>query len=705
MSVLKVTRRDLLLSGGIAAAAGSAGLVLGVWYGQRKERWRKRVPPRDQAFAPSVYLAIDSDDTVTVYLTKTEMGQGVSTALPLILAEELKADWRRLRVVQAIANDNYGNMLTGVSTSVKDNFEELRRAGAAAREMLIAAGAASFGAPAADCRAEDGVVIHVPTGRRARYGELARAAAELPVPAAPRLEPRAEWRRLGRPTDRLDAPAKVDGSAIFGMDVKPAGLLYAAIARPPSFGGAARGFDDAKARATAGVVDVVQISGGVAVLARSTWAALAGKRALEVTWAPGQNAALSSASIAEALVGLAATEGRVVFQHGDPEAALGSSPVEATYRLPYLAHAPMEPINCTARLGGGKIELWAPNQNPSALQALAASLTGLQMADVIVHTTYAGCGFGRRVEQAEWVDAIELAKHVGGAVQVVWTREDDLRNDCYRPIALHRMRGALDAEGWPIAWHHRGVSPSILARDPRFKDPIDPVAVEGCQLPYTLAHARAEWVPAELPVPLGFWRSVGHSHNALAVECFIDELAAAGGKDPAEVRRRLLANAPRELAVLNLALEKAGWGAPLPPGRGRGVAFHSSFGSHAAQVAEVSVEAGRVRVHRVVVAVDAGIVVNPDGVAAQMEGGVVFGLSAALYGEITLEDGGVRQSNFHDYPILRFSEMPAVEVHLVDSDEAPGGIGEVGVPPIAPAVLNGLFAATGRRIRALPIRI
>ena len=703
MSVFKVDRRTLLASGIAVGAAGAGGLVLGIWYGRRKERWRKRVPPRAQALAPSVYLAVDHDDSVTIWLTKAEVGQGVYTALPTIVAEELDADWSTVRVVQAIANPNYGDQMVATSGSVRDNWMALRKAGATARAMLVRAAAEQWGVPVGECSAGQGSAVHRPTGRRVRYGALAERAATFEVPDDVPLKTPDAFTLVGRPTPRLDTPMKVDGSAVFGIDVRLSNMVYACVARCPYPGGGVSSFETKKALAIEGVVDVRQISRGVAVVATGTWAAIQGTRALEVTWTKSAPADLSTAVIEQTLTKIAAQPGAVARDDGDTMAALSSSSrqVKATYRLPYLAHATMEPINGTADVRDDRVELWAPTQHPAGAQEAAARITGIEPAKIVVNTTFVGGAFGRRVADDFMVEAIELSAALKRPVQVVWTREDDIRHDWYRPASHHEMQAGLDADGWPKAWLHRCVAPSILATDPRFKDPVDPVAVEGAQQnPYGIPALRVEFAKADFNLPIGFWRSVGHSYNAYVVECFLDEVAAAGGKDPVELRRRLLQKQPRHLGVLERAVEQAG---PVKDGQFRGVAVHSSFGSYVAQVAdiEMSVE-GRPRVRRVVCAVDCGQVVNPNILRAQVEGGIMFGLTAALYGRIDIDSGKVVQSNFHDYPMLRIDEAPDVDVHIVDSREAPGGVGEIAVPPIAPAFANAVFAATGKPVRTLP---
>jgi isoquinoline 1-oxidoreductase beta subunit len=563
--------------------------------------------------------------------------------------------------------------------------------------------------PAAECRAEQGFVVHGPSGRRLSYGTLAQAAAALPVPEEVRLKDPSEWKVLGRPRRRLDTPEKTDGSARFGIDVGRPGLLTAVIARPPVFGAKRKGFDPAKAESVPGVRAVVAVDAGVAVVADGFWAAQQGREALEVSWDEGGLATLSTDGLREEFARLAATPGAVARKDGDAEAVLAKAArhIEATYEVPYLAHAPMEPLNCVAEVGPDRCEVWTGTQFQTVDRDAAARAAGLPPEKVRLHTAFLGGGFGRRGNPASdfVTEAVQVAKAVGRPVKVIWTREDDVRGGYYRPMWYDRIAAALDERGLPLAWRHTIVGQSILAGTPFAQGDVDATSVEGAKdLPYAVPNVLVDLHSPSLAIPVLWWRSVGHSHTAFVVEGFIDELAHAAGKDPYDYRRGLLGAQPRLLGVLDRAAGKAGWGEALPEGRARGIAVHASFGSFAAQVAEVSVEKGRVRVHRVVCAVDCGRFVNPDTIEAQMESGIAYGLSAVLHGEITFRNGRVRQGNFDDYPVLRLREMPRVEVHLVASGEAPGGVGEPGVPPIAPAVVNAVYAATGKRLRRLPIR-
>ena len=719
----EVSRREFVK----ATLVAGAGLTLAV----SLEGCREAYPSADGApFAPNAWIRIGSDDIVTVIVDRSEMGQGVSTALPMLVAEELDAEWSRVRYEFAPANAAYSNPLsvgqvTGGSTSVRAAYRPLREAAARARLMLVAAAAARWSVPATGCRTENGAVS-APDGRRARYGELAAAAAAQPVPERVTLKPARDFRLIGKSLPRLDAEDKVTGRARFGVDAEPPGVLTAVVARCPVFGGTLRRFDAGAARAIPGVRFVVPIGSGVAVVAEGYWAAHRGRDALALEWDEGPLAALDDAALASRLEALSHEEGRLVQKAGAGAAAAAARTLDAVYQLPYLAHATMEPMNCTADVRADRVTLWVPTQFQSAPRLVgggsrgaAARAAGVGIADVTLHTTHLGGGFGRRAETDFVTEACQVSKAVGAPVKLMWSREDDIRHDQYRPASRHSLRGGLGPDGAPLLWSHQVVTPSIMAKFlphwlPGFatriagplKGGIDALAIEGAaDLPYAIPHRELRYVRADLGVPVGFWRSVGHSHTAFAVECFLDELAALAGKDPIEFRRGLLSGAPRHLGVLNLAAERSGWGTPLAAGQGRGVALHESFGSYVAQVAEVSIEQGRPRVHRVVCAIDCGQVINPDIVRAQMEGGIVYGLSAALSGRISLEKGRVKQSNFHDYRILTMREMPAIEVYLVPSELEPGGVGEPGTPPIAPAVANALFAATGKRIRRLPIEL
>ncbi len=709
------SRREFLKT----SALISGGLVIAFVVPGATRFAAAQAPRAGRPFAPNAFLRVGSDDNVTVLLAHSEMGQGIWTALPMLIAEELDADWSKIRVEHAeaapvYAHTAFGMQMTGGSTSTWSEFDRYRQAGATARALLVQAAAQRFGVKPADCRTENGVVIA--GNRRARYGELAAAAATLPPPKTVRLKDPKDWKIIGKPTKRLDTPEKITGRARFGMDVHFPGLLTAVVARPPVFGATVKSFDPSRAKAVPGVRHVVRVPSGVAVVADHFWAAKLGRDALKIDWDLGPNASLDSTALREEFRKLAGTSGATAAEAGNVADALGKAAktVEAEYAVPYLAHAPMEPLNCTVKIGAHKCEIWTGTQFQTLDQQVAAKITGLKPEQVEIHTTFLGGGFGRRANPtADFVsEAVQVAKAAHAPVKTVWTREDDVRGGYYRPAYVHRARIGLGADGLPVAWQHTVVGQSILAGTPfepvMVKNGIDATSVEGVAgSPYLkdIPNHRLDLHSPKAGIPVLWWRSVGHSHTAFVMESLIDELARAAGKDPVEYRRALLKNHPRHLGVLNLAVEKAGWGRRPPKGRARGVAVHESFGSFAAQVAEVSVENGRIRVHRVVCAIDCGIAVNPETIAAQMESGIAFGLSAALHSALHIKDGRVQESNYHDYRVLRMNEMPVVEVHIVPSTEKPGGIGEVGVPPIAPAVANAVALLTGQRLRELPLRL
>jgi isoquinoline 1-oxidoreductase beta subunit len=656
-------------------------------------------------------LRIDPDGTVTVMVAKSEMGQGVITALPMILAEELEADWTKVRFERADADERYGDMGTGGSTSVRTSWEPLRMAGAAAREMLLTAAAGIWAVDRSACRAEQGAVVHIADGKRLTYGELAPAASGLEVPADIPLKEPKDFHLIGSRTPRLDTPEKVDGTAMFGLDVRVPGMLYAVVARCPVFGGKVKSFDAEKARSVPGVKHVVEIGSGIAVAADNTWNAIQGRNALDILWDEGENALLDSDGIHAMLEESSAKPGAVAEEKGDPAILDGASgKIEAVYELPYLAHAPMEPINCTADVKPESCEIWIPTQSAQWARGVAAAILELKQESVTAHVSYVGGGFGRRFDPDVAIEAVAVSKAVNAPVKVVWTREDDMHHDWYRPTSLHKLSGAVDGQGGLLALSHRVTAPSITGQrwPDQVKNGLDEGAVEGAsKLEYDIPNNRLEYVMANTAVPVGWWRSVYPTQNVFAVESFVDELAHKAGADPFEFRRRSMKKGSRLKKVLELAAEKSGWGARLPDGWGRGIACAppAFFGSYIAHVAEVSVDDRDIRVHRVVCAVDCGIVINPDTIEAQMESSIAFALTAALRGEITIGRGRVVESNFDDYPILTFDEMPKVEVYIVPSTEPVGGIGEPGVPPLPPAVTNAIFAASGRRIRKLPIRL
>ncbi len=682
----------------------------------------------DGEFSPNAFLRIGTDGTVTVVSKHLEMGQGVYTGLATLVAEELDADWSRVTVEGAPADaKRYSNLFwkaqgTGGSTAIANSYEQMRRAGATARAMLVAAAAKEWKVPASQITVKNGVVSHAASGRKAGFGELAEAAAQLPVPANVKLKNPKDFTLIGRSAPRVDSVAKTTGRATFTQDVKLPGMLVAVVAHPPRFGGRVKSVDDKAARAIKGVSDVVVIPNGVAVLASDYWTAKKGRDALKVEWDEAQAYRGSSDAIVADYRERAKAPGLSARNDGNAEAALAKAGkvIEAEYVFPYLAHASMEPLNCVMKLENGECEVWNGEQLHTVDQFSLAKTLGIEADRVKLNMVYAGGSFGRRANpQSDYLlETAQIVKAINGRapVKLVWSREDDMRGGFYRPIYLHRVRAALDAKGMPVAWQQRIVGQSIIAGSPfepmLVKDGVDITSVEGAStLPYAIPNLNVDLhtTNADVKVPVQWWRSVGSTHTAYATELFIDELAQAAGKDPVAYRMALLKKHPRHAGVLKLAADKAGWNKPLAPAadgatRGRGVAVHESFNSFVAEVVEVTVQKdGSFKVDRVVCAVDCGVVVNPDVVRAQMEGGIGYALAAALTGSITLKDGVVEQSNFNDYPVLRINEMPKVEVHIVKSAAAPTGVGEPGVPPLAPALASALRAATGKVIHTLPI--
>jgi isoquinoline 1-oxidoreductase subunit beta len=707
-SIRKLTRRAMLK----ATAAAGGGLMLGVSIPRLAPAFAAE---SDADFAPNAFVRIDQDSKVTFTIPQVEMGQGVYTSLSMILAEELDAPFERVTAVAAPPNDKlYANPLigfqvTGGSTSVRAFWKPLRIAGAAARAMLVEAAAAKWSVDPASCRTENGEVFHDATTRKAAYGELVQAAAALTPPQNPPLKPAADFKLIGKSLKRLDTPDKVNGKAVYGIDARPPGVKIATLASCPVFGGKVAHVDDARARSVPGVRQIVVLDDLVAVVGDHMWAARQGLEALDVTWDEGPNAMVSTADVLNGLVAASEKEGAVAKSTGDIAKGLGEgTKLEATYHVPFLAHAPMEPMNCAVHVRPDACEIWVGNQVITRAQAIAAQVTGLPLEKVIVHNHLIGGGFGRRLEVDYIGKAVRIAQKVDGPVKVIWTREEDIQQALYRPFYFDRFQASLSG-GKIMAWSHRIAGSSVIARfaPPAFKDGLDPDAVDGAiDLPYDTPNLHVEYVRAEPPggVQTCFWRSVGPGHNIFVVESFVDELAHAAGQDPVAFRRAHLAKDPRLLACLDLAAEKGAWGSALPARVGRGVACQSVFGSYVAAIVEAEVDNdGEVAVRRVTAAVDSGTVVNPDSVEAQIQGGLIFGLTAALYDEITIAKGRVQQSNFNNYRIMRINEAPAIDVHLVRNGEAPGGIGEPGTSIAGPALANALFAATGARLRSLPV--
>jgi isoquinoline 1-oxidoreductase beta subunit len=699
-----------------------------------------------QIFAPNAWLEITMDGAVKIWCGKSEMGQGVRTALPMMVAEELCCDWQRVEVLQSDLDPKYGEQLTGGSLSVRTSYENLRKAGAAAREMLLSAGAGELGVSPAECRAENSRVLHAKSQRELAFAELVGKAAALPAPSDPPLKPPAEFRLIGRATPRTDTSSKITGTAKFGIDVRIPGMLIASVERCPVYGGTVRSYHAEKVKSMPGVRNVIEVKpahlthqfgeksgpgsrnysrSGIALLADSTWEAMQARKELHVEWDEGEFGEESSASLHEQFVKLTAGPATVLRSDGDFDKAFdgASRTIEAVYEVPFLAHATMEPMNCTAHVRNGGCELWAPTQIPGAAAESVAQALGIPRERVKVHVTFLGGGFGRRLIQDYAVEAALISRDAGAPVQVVWTREDDMKHDFYRPAAYHVFRAGLDGQGKPVAWLHRGSSPSIdvFYMGTGLSVPEASQLDESSFPAYGIPNYRVEFVLAQSGMPLGYWRSVGNSGNQFVISSFFDEVAAAAGRDRVEFLLSVL-GPPRKIdlggdqdvidvgrrrRVVQLAAQKADWGKPLPKGTGRGIAAHFGYGSYVAQVAEVSCNAaeGGLRVKRVVCAIDCGLAVNPNGVKAQMESAINFGLAATLKSAITVEHGRVQQSNFNDYEVLRMNDAPTViEVHIVPSTDAPGGCGEPGVPPIAPAVGNAIFAATGKRVRRLPVR-
>jgi isoquinoline 1-oxidoreductase subunit beta len=723
---MAINRRKFIASGAVAGA----GLIIGVRLteGLLFAEDEKKKPAPNPFIA---YVHVKPSGQISLIVAKSEMGQGIRTGLAMILAEEAEVDLNSVTVEQADTRpDLYEHLGTGGSGSTMENFDPLRQAGATVREMMITAAAARWKVPRRQCRASKGTIVHAVSSRRASYAELVDAASKLPIPAAKTvpLKDESEYKLIGHAYPRVDIPSKTNGSAQFGIDVRVPDMLYAVVARCPTFGGKPASFAATKAKSMPGVRDVFEIprmgadmfaAGGIVVVADSTWNAIKGREALQITWDKGAAASETSDKLRERLVLAAHQPGKQARNDGDVDAALQKSAkrVEAVYEFPFLAHATMEPMNITVHARGKECEVWAPTQSPDWVQRTIAQILQIPPEKTIVHTTLMGGGFGRRYMADFPAEGAQIAKVVGKPVQLVWTREDDMTHDFYRPAACHRMRGALDASGRPTAWYHTLASTSIRGYWDPDADPGSQEVGGAREMPYAIPNVRLDFNGVYSPVPRAWWRSVENSFNGFAVECFIDELAAAAGKDPVQFRKSLLIkpanwkprsdddpDPARLRGVLELAAEKAAWSKPLPKGKARGVASYSSFGSYIAQVAEVTVTDKSFSIDRIVAAVDCGIAVNPESVRSQAEGAIIYGLSAALKNEITIRDGAVEQTNFDGYDPLRINEAPPIEVHVVKSSEDCGGMGEPCVPPCAPAVANAVFAASGKRLRKLPFQ-
>jgi isoquinoline 1-oxidoreductase beta subunit len=667
-------------------------------------------------FVPNAFIRIGSDGKVVLTMPYVEMGQGTYTSIPMLIAEELEIGLKQVQLEHAPPSDKlYANPLLGVqatgnSNAMRGAWQPMRKAGATAKAMLVAAAAKRWNVDPAACRAENGEVHHAASGRSLGYGALAAAAAQMPVPENVTLKSPADFKLIGTPAKRLDTPSKINGTAVYGIDVRPPGVKIATLAQSPVFGGRVKRVDDAAAKAVNGVRQIIRLDDAVAVVADHMGAAKKGLAALTIEWDEGPHAKLGTSDIARELEAATTKPGAVAQNIGDADKAMAgaATKVEASYQLPFLAHATMEPMNCTVHVRSDGCEIWVGSQALSRAQAVAAKVLNLPPEKVVVHNHLLGGGFGRRLEVDGVIRAVQIAQQVDAPLKVVWTREEDIQHDMYRPYWVDRISVGLDASGKPVAWNNRFAGSSVIARwaPPAFRNGLDPDTIEGAiDLVYDIPNFHVEYVRVEPPgIPTAFWRSVGPSHNVFVTESVIDELAAAAKQDPVDYRRALLAKSPRAKAALELAAAKAGWGGKLPAGRGRGVSLQFVFGSYLAQVAEVEVaKDGSVRVHRVVCAMDCGTVVNPDTVQAQLQSGINFGVTAALYGEITLKDGRIEQSNFDSYQMLRIDQAPAIEVHIVPSSEPPGGMGETGTSGIVPAISNAIYAATGKRLRKMPV--
>ncbi|QBQ99938.1 xanthine dehydrogenase family protein molybdopterin-binding subunit [Paraburkholderia pallida] len=721
-----VSRRTFLKLG----AAAGGGLLLGFSVGALGQgdttdanAARKSViggdgneAPQPGVFEPNAFVQIDRAGKVTLIMPKVEMGQGTYTSLPMLIAEELEVPLDSVTIDHAPPDAKLffdpllGGQLTGGSTSIRYAWEPLRRAGATARVVLIAAAAQQWQVDPATCHAKNGEVLHDASGRRAPYGSLVDAAAKVPLPQNVPLKAPKDFTLIGKPTKRLDSPEKVDGSALFGLDVRLPGMVYAAIVNCPVFGGTLARVDDTHAKQIPGVTQIVKVDNAVAVIGAHTWAAKRGAAALVIEWNEGAAAQLSMRQIVGELAEAAQNgQGAVARKDGDVQQAFGAAKtrVDAVYQQPFLAHATMEPMNCTVHVRADACEIWVGTQVPTRTVDAGVAVTGLKPEQIVVHNHLLGGGFGRRLEVDHITQALKVGKAVNAPVKVLYTREEDIQHDMYRPYYYDRISAGLDANGKPVAWQHRIVGSSIIARfaPPVFKNGLDPDAVEvASDLPYDLPNQLVDYVRQEPhTVPTAFWRGVGPTRGTFVVESFIDECAVAAKTDPVLYRRNLLGKTPRALNVLDVATRAANWGPPVPKGQGRGVSVMHAFGSYFAMVADVTVTNGEVRVNRVVCAVDCGMSVNPETIEAQVQGGVVFAISAVLWGEVTIERGRVTQNNFTDYRVLRIDEAPRIEVHIVQSTEAPGGIGEPGTAALAPAVTNAIYAATGTRLRQLPV--
>jgi isoquinoline 1-oxidoreductase beta subunit len=707
----------------VSSATAAGGLMLGFHLpGHAAEAaeiaTKPWMAPLEGGAEINAWLLIDPDDNVLIRVAQSEMGEGIFTALPMIVAEELECDWSKVHAEYASANRSlreggvYQRMATGGSGAVRRSREYLQQAGASARARLIAAAAEEWGVPASECRAENSQVHHDGSGRSINYGAIAAHAAKVELPEEPAIKTPDQFRLLGQPTKRLDTPPKVNGTATYGIDVRLPDMLYASIKACPVFGGTLASYDFDAIKDRPGVHAAVEMPDGIAVVADSFWRAKTALDAMPIEWNLGENTGVTSADLRARQREALNADGTLAHAQGDVDTAMAQAMtrIEAVYELPYLSHSTMEPMNCTAQVQADRVDVWVGTQNPEGSLAVAAEVTGVDPENVHVHNCFLGGGFGRRSRQDDVRQAVTIAQALDGRpVKMIWTREEDTQHGFYRPMATIQFAAGLSSDGMPVAWTNRSVCDSIFAtvRPDAIEGGIDRTSVEGLrELAYAIPNQQIDHAMRNTHVPVAFWRSVGSSQNAFALESFVDEVAHAGGKDPYELRRELLKDRPDWLAVLDTIAERSDWGSSLPRGRGRGMAIHECFGTIVGEVAEVSVsQDGVLKVERVVCAVDSGHVINPTTVEMQMESGIVYGLTAALYGEITIDQGRVEQANFDTYDMLRIAEMPVVETYLaLSGGDKWGGIGEPGVPPIAPAVCNAIFAATGKRIRSLPLR-
>jgi isoquinoline 1-oxidoreductase subunit beta len=710
------SRRSFLA--GVSAAGGGLALAFAIPFGTARNAQAATLADDGQAAEITAWLVIHPDNSVVVRVAHAEMGQGILTGLAMLVAEELECDWASVRTEFVSPAENlrrdqiWGDMSTGASRTIAASQLYLRQAGAIARQLLIAAAAARWRVPAEQCTAESGAITHAPSGRTVSFGAVAEDAAKIEPPVEVKLKEASQWKLLGKPRRRLDVLDKVTAQPIYAIDVRLPGMLYAAIAQCPTYGGKLRSVDEGAIAAMAGVRRVVRLPDAVAVVADSWWRAKRALEALPIVWDDRGNSRVSSAEIAEFVrAGLDVEAGQVGREDGDVSAGFGRAArrIEADYTVPFLAHATMEPQTCTAHVRPDGVEIWVPTQGAATALATAAIAAGVPNHKVVVHAMMLGGGFGRRGAIQEYVrQAVLIAKEVEAPVKLLWSREEDVRHDLYRPFGMARLVAGLDADGMPIAWTIRIAGPSFVASlVPGFGASfIDRSFLSGLaeEMPYAVPNYRVDYVVRQSPVPVGVWRAINYTQNAYYKECFVDEMAHAAGSDPYLYRRRLLRNSPKNLAVLDAAAKTASWGSPLPAGVFRGIAVNEACGSFCAQVVEAAVADGNVRVNRVVAAIDSGHVVNPLSVEMQTQGAIVYALTAALYGEITIKDGAAEQANFDDYEMLRIADAPKVETVMVPSGDFWGGVGEPPVPPLAPALCNAVFAATGKRIRSLPLK-